>query len=140
MRYKYEEDINSIPSCPPRACRQRNVTGYRIVFEDVNRPENFLPVLKREPRRLNFMSTDALRCSGYALSFFASFEQAQAKFQEIDSNHPNWAAKNGDCIAEGEITSNDGLVSEPNGTGHFDLHEFEGTNVSQRFRVVSSAR
>jgi hypothetical protein len=42
------------------------------------------------------------------------------------------AARYGDHIAEILIEENDGLLSEPSGSGHMDLHEEESATFTKR--------
>lgn len=42
----------------------------------------------------------------------------------------------GDSLAVGDIEPEHGRCTEPDKYGHFDLHEYAGTNLSQVFQVI----
>jgi len=76
------------------------------------------------------------QCLGYALSLFDSLENAQNRYRDMVKGRPTLRKKLGSHIAEGVIEETDGIISEVNSAGHFSLHEFEGTNLQQKFEIV----
>lgn len=132
--FKYQKQIENIPNCPPPACRSVNTEAFRFVFEDTNHRNNFLPVLLINPKRQFSKNTD--RCSGYALSFFSTLEKAKNRYLKLKKVNKNIGKLLGDHIAKGFINETDGLVSETDKGGHFDLYEFENAELKRKFCVV----
>lgn len=139
MRFKYYLYINQLPDCPPCRYEPQNRQAFRFVFEDFDHSNNFLPVLLINPKRINspsFRDNNA-RCSGYALSFFNTLENAVRRYRGLQRSIPNIHKSIGTHIAKGVITKKDGVISEISNNGHFDLHEFEHTNLRMRFSIVA---
>ena len=71
MRFKYARELSELEDCSPTYYESRGFTAYRFVFADISHPNNFLPALKINPRRINsppFVS-DTTRCLGWAMRF-----------------------------------------------------------------------
>jgi len=131
-KFKYQKQIESIPNYPSSACKPMNIEAFRFVFEDMNHINNFLPVLLIKPMRR--LPTYSARCSGYALSFFTTLEKARSRYLELKKRGIKNIEENlGTHIAKGTIDETDGVVSEINKSGHFDLHEFKNTDLKRKF-------
>ena len=130
--FKYREKIEALPDCPASECREDAREGFRFVFRG-RMAESFAPV--GSPTSA-FKWGDRERCGGWALSFFSSVENAEASFRKMQRNSSNIHKKIGDSVASGNLQHSDGVMSAPEADGHFDLHEYEGTNLVPRFAVV----
>lgn len=133
MPLKYAEEIATIPSCPPSKCEPRDQQAFRFVFSPVGE-KSFLPPARINPVRQ--FSKDSARCSGYALSFFVTREEAIAAYSRLRSGFPNVASTIGDHLAEGQVQPADGIATAPTGRGHFDLFEEQGCNLAPRFKII----
>lgn len=133
--FKYQKQTENIPNCPPPTCKPMNIEAFRFVFEDMNHRNNFLPVLLINPKRQ--LSKNSVRCSGYALSFFSSSERAKNQYLKLRKRNKNIGKRIGTHIAKGFIDETDGVVSEINKSGHFDLHEFKNVDLKRKFCIVS---
>jgi hypothetical protein len=131
---KYQKQIEGIQNCPPPVCRSITIESFRFVFEDINHRNNFLPVLLINPKRQ--LTADPERCSGYALSFFCSIGKAKTQYLKLKKRNKNIGKSLGTHIAQGFINETDGLVSEINKNGHFDLHEFKNVDLKSKFSIV----
>ncbi len=132
--FKYQKQIENIPNCPPPACRPVNTQAFRFVFEDTNHRNNFLPVLLISPKRQ--LSKNTEKCSGYALSFFNSLEKARSRYLKLKRVNRNIGKLLGTHIAKGFINETDGLASEADKCGHFDLYEVENADLKKKFCVI----
>ena len=132
--FKYQKQIEDIPDCPSPACKPINIEAFRFVFEDMYHRNNFLPVLLINPKRQ--LSEDSAKCSGYALSFFSSLEKAKNQYLKLKKRNKAIGKSLGTHIAKGFIDETDGVVSEINKSGHFDLHEFENVDLKRKFCIV----
>lgn len=133
LSYKYDSQIEPLDNCPPESAQQQEKTGFRFVFADIGNEKNFLPVSMLNPKRQLAQSS---KCSGYALSMFDSLVNARKKYNNLSKSHPNIGKTLGTHIARGTIASTDGLVTETNAQGHFDLYEFSNCDLSATFQIV----
>jgi hypothetical protein len=141
MQFKYHDYICEFKECPPKAYESRNLTGFRFVFHDLDCSNNYLPPLAINPKRINtpqFQKVDR-KCQGYALSMFDSAENAKLRYIKLLKNIGNISKALGTHVAEFNITEFDGVVSENNQEGHFDLHEFQNISFIGRIRIISEA-
>jgi hypothetical protein len=81
------------------------------------------------------------RCEMFALSFFATAAAAQRQFASLVGRmKENAKARYGDAIGELALEKEDGLLSEPNGNGHIDLHEDDPTPFVNRVLSYAVAK
>jgi hypothetical protein len=133
FEHKYQDNVRALPNCPPDGCRRGRRTCFRFVFDDVSDPNNFVPVLKRNPKRALKMS-DLQRCSGWALSFFITLAQAVLVYEKLQAQGVPVKRALGTQIARGSLGTADGLMTDPDDDGHFDLHEVVGLDLIGRFK------
>ncbi len=138
-RYKYLDDIKDITDCPPTRCTKKNMTAFRFVFEPntENEWKNFLPPKKISPQRPLGNDNDKVKCAGYGLSFFDSENNAKMHYETMSKTRHNVHKSIGTHLAKVSIDQNDGVVTEINNRGHFDLHEYENTNWSHKFEIIA---
>jgi len=142
MRYKYQYFIQDFQNCPPSDWEAKNIDAFRFVFEDLNDHRNFIPNSVRNPTRDNspkYKNDCYGKCSGYALSFFDSLENAKKSYQAYKKSIPKFDRIAGTHIAKGKITVDDGVTSWVGESGHFDLHEFENNYLKLRFNIAGTA-
>jgi hypothetical protein len=142
VTYKYEYFIKDLSDCPPCHCVGRNIEAFRILFESLDDHRNFIPNSVRDPRRDNsprYREDIYGRCSGYALSFFASLECLKRRYRKYKKSFRNFDKIAGTHVAQGHIFANDGVTTIVDENGHFDLYEFEGSNIRPRFNIVGRA-
>ncbi len=132
--FKYRTEISGLLECPPAGCEETQATLYRFVREDIRHRENFLPQAVRQPTRK--FKDDAECCSGYALSFFRSQESARRRYEGIRKRHDNISKNLGTHLAEVNLLPKDGRLT-PFQSDHVDLHEYEGTDLAARARLVA---
>lgn len=140
MSFKYSSHIGGLKDCPPSSCQPRTVTAYRFVFIDPNHPKyrnNFLPVSIIDPTRLDINDPDEKQCDMYGLSFFDSVASARRRFEGLLIDRPKLRDKLGTHIAEGTIEPPDGVVTRPDGKGHFTLHESDVADLQPKFNPVA---
>lgn len=136
MQFKYLVYLETLTNCPPNTCQTRNMNAYRFIFEDVDHQNNFKPVLIIDPKRVLGPDTEPVKCSGYALSFFDSSENARSRYKALTRSHKNIGQKLGSHIAKVQVDVMDGVCSEPNKSGHFDLHEYQETDFRHKILDV----
>ncbi len=132
--FKYAAQLQALADCPASDCREATRDAYRYVFRS-RMWDSFTPVLAGQPQRALKWS-DRDRCGGWALSFFSSADVAGAIFTKLQNTSRNIHKTIGDSIALGKLQTSDGVVSTPDSDGHFELHEYAGTNLVARFTVV----
>lgn len=140
MNFKYQQDIQNLNlsvSCPPSNYKSIEIQAFRFVFEEGSEKakNNFLPPLKITPKRQ--LNPDSKKCEGYALSLFNTQQKAKTFYGELRKRHPNIDKTLGTHLARGIFDKNDGVASEINNKGHFNFHEAEDTNLSQKFEIIS---
>jgi len=140
--WKYQEQIKNIADCPPSDYKPIDRIGFRWVFKDRLHRNNFLPPLAITPKRIRdkMFEAEYSKCAGYALSFFDSVENAIKRYLNIYNKRKNFSTTVGEYIARVEIKSDDGVASEPDKNGHFELHEFSITNIGVKAIWFCSAK
>jgi len=117
--------------CPnPEKFAPRNCTAYRFLRNPATESD-FEPNLNEVRGKVT--------CAHYALSFFASIEQAQAKYSSLASVHDDDGQtaieRYGDHVGELSLTASDGMMDEPNPkSGHIGLHQAVGVTFAGRVR------
>ena len=127
MTYKYQAEISAIKNCPQNSSKGNNM-GYRFVKTPVNQ-DSFLPQAKLYPNRF-VSANDYIKCSSWALSMFLSEQQAIDFFKKLEITARNIRKTLGDHVAELQLTPTHGSQTNANQSGHFDLHEFDGVNLT----------
>lgn len=120
MELKYQSHHRNCSECQLEHLHTTDeILAYRLVKDMAPSNEDFLPPAILKPTR-SFKSAKQ-RCSGYALSFFTSAENARSMQKKLCKQLKFF--KNMKCIAETKVTAADGKVSAADKNGHFDLHE-----------------
>ncbi len=135
-KYKYDIEISNFEDCPPKHYQEIDENAYRFVKNDINHPNNFLPVLLIKPKRINSMDSDSKKCQGYGLSLFNSKNNASKKLRSLINRKPNLANTLASCVAEGKLEKEHGVASEPNSSGHFTFHEYDGIDLGPKFKII----
>ena len=119
--------------CPVTSDLQTvDMTAYRFTFKNTTKKNCSIPNLVISPKR-NFKTCHEY-CDAYALSFFKSFEAAEARLKYLAKNIPGFLEVVGDHVATCEIRKADGMASKKvDKHGHFNFHEFEATDFTRRF-------
>lgn len=132
--WKYAAKIGVLQHCPPKTTECRDAVAYRFVHRDLGDPRNFLPVAMIPAARC----PDASHCcTDYALSFFESESKAIARFQQLHNQARMFHKRAGGCIARVTISRADGALTPPSKkSGHFDLFEYEGTNLVPKATIA----
>lgn len=134
--YKYQQHITKITGCPPRQGRARTL-AYRWVKNPTG-PNDFLPPALKNPKRLKNCTTQNEACSSWALSMHDTIDASLDAYKNLQKTVVNIKKLFGDHIAEGFLTSNDGLITKSSQNGHFDFHEYTTSNVQSKFTLVLS--
>lgn len=132
MPLKYAE-CTRVAGCPPQSATPSDVRAFRLVNSPIQCPRDFLPVAVLTPSR---QFTGRRRCTSWALSFFESVETAETLFRAYQRTNPQFHKTVGTHIAAGNLQRQDGLITPPDGTGHFSLFENAETDFTDRFEIV----
>ena len=81
------------------------------------------------------MIPGSLSTSGCALSCFNQEDKAVKRYESLRKTIPNIGRSIGDALCYGVLDANDGLITQINNEGHFDLYEFCGCELSSKFRM-----
>lgn len=137
IEFKYQQEIDELEcACPPSKFSEANRKSYRWVHEDFGHPNNFLPVVKIEPNRLEELNPCSQKCSGYGLSLFTDLSKAESKLKTLLDRKPNLVDVFGNCIAEGQVEESDGVLDTPRKDGHFTIHEYKNCNLTTKFKTI----
>ena len=133
---KYYSEISLIENSNSSSCtsglNEVSFQSFRWVFED-DRDDNFLPRALIDNPKIIELKT---QCNGWSLSLFDSEENAKNRLVEICKNKPNLYKRLGTHIAKGFLSKNDGLASEIDTKGHFELFEYKDVTLKSKFDVV----
>lgn len=69
---------------------------------------------------------------------FATEAQARARFGELERNNREIRKTIGTHLASLALTVAHGVQTPENSTGHFDLHEYEGTDLVPVSTIVGA--
>lgn len=136
MNLKYEKEIATIKSCPPKNCKPGTREAFRVVHADFSHPNNFRPSVAINPQRA--FPNDEKKCSACALSLFTTKDAVINFIHSIEKTNPKIRKSLGGHIASGVVQPSDGLLSIPDNHGHFDLFEAAGANLAQRFKAIGA--
>jgi hypothetical protein len=132
---KYQAQIDDVEDCP-ESCdpSARNCDAYRIVHSELSHKNNSLPTAVIDPSL--YPPDHEMHCYSWALSVFASKEQAEAKFNKCIRARQILRERIGNHLAVAKLTADDGLVTKPANSGHFSFFEFETFDFSSRFSIL----
>jgi len=137
---KYHQLIanNSLNNCPDNECNEMETDAFRWVYEDISNELNYLPTFlynekQNRPQRKN--STDDMKCSMCALSFYVSQEKAKEAFVVLPLRVREMLGYT--HLGYINISKDMGLVNfELN--GHLDLFEYENIDLSGSFSIIGA--
>lgn len=105
-------------------------------------PAHRVPLHAQRSERFGFLPVAKIdgvkprdKCDKFALSFFATFEQAAARYADLVDrlgDRDRAIERYGDYAGRIELSETDGLSCEPSASGHFDLHESANVDWSNR--------
>jgi hypothetical protein len=106
------------------------------VYEPDPKGESFLPQGVKKPARM-FDSEDQKKCSLMALSIFATSAKAKKVYRKLATKFDAGELL-GTHLAALKINPSLGRVSPASGSGHMDLHEFNGCDLAAIAEIVES--
>ena len=140
--FKYQNELIAVAefrACnfPPDNLRVPDFAEdvFRFIFDNVDHPNNHKPPFFIKPKRAN-NPNDNMKSDGYALSCYEQEIQAKTAFQKFSSNIRNFAQTAGNSLCKGMLDENDGLVDNTTNSGHFNLYEYEGCDLLQKFVFI----
>lgn len=141
MRFKYQKEIQELISigCKMPELHEPPVNkSYRFVF--ANSPErNHIPPYVMKPSRVSQgITKEKVDVRGFALSNFESEFQATDFYNKLHKQCKNISKQIGDTLSCGEISAKDGMVTDSQQNGHFDLFESESCNLGKSFNPIKS--
>lgn len=126
-KYKYAIKFVDLPDCPPSTCIPATGQAFRFCFDPL-RSESFQPTADED-------NPDA-GCSEWGLSMYTSEAKARKRFERLTSRYPGIRERIGTHLARGSLHTSHGMMSKPHKTGHFNLHEFAGTDLVPAFEII----
>lgn len=132
--FKYKA-IALLTQCPPLESVSKEIDAYRYTFDPITNSENFIPQVVKKPGRFNDKS-DLEKCSGYGLSLYENEQKAVDYYAELAKTISNIKKLVGSHLAKGKLELNDGVCTDVDIHGHFDLHEYENADLSQKFSII----
>lgn len=136
---KHPECVDQPCPCPKKYPLSPSGTAYRFVNAQVQ-ADDFRPAVEHEIPRIgdDRIIAQPRECIHLALSFFESLQSAQRKWRALNER-VDAAARLGTHIAQLDLVGTDGIVSKPDRTGHFGLHEAESTEFISRITGLHAA-
>lgn len=112
--------------------------AFRFVFADAAQ-QNHIPPHKLHPNRLKQqIKSRKVDLSGFALSNLETERQAIDFYNYLRKNFKNVRKQIGDSLSFGTLAQTDGLITDTDTKGHFDLYESDSCDLSQTFTIVKS--
>lgn len=138
--FKYSKELKEAEkrgAVLPSLSVPNDTNAYRFVFSN-NIPNSYIPIYLMSPKRATTAAEkNELKTSGYALSLFNTEDNAQKEYAKLCATCRNIKLTIGDTVSYGVLTSKDGMISKINSSnGHFDLYEFKGCDLAQRFTLL----
>ncbi|HHR5849466.1 TPA: hypothetical protein ACS7XE_003697, partial [Providencia alcalifaciens] len=90
---------------------------------------------KKNPKRIND-SKMLDKCSCFGLSLYATQEQAETVFSELEKTFKKARKSIGTHVSRGELTTSDGVVTDIDDKGHFDFHPYLGIDIKTKFALI----
>jgi hypothetical protein len=119
-QFKYADFLGGLSDCPPADCKEVEMTAFRFVKADLNHSDNFKPVKAQQPNR--HFDSDKANCLAWGLSMFSDKEMAIFFYQQRLSKFPRFSAVVGGHIATVSVMMENGVASQPGGTGFWPFH------------------
>lgn len=129
-KLKYEDEIKKLNYNFDGFSEQERI-AYRWVHSNINDERNFLPRPKIKENYPIKHFTD------WGISMFDAKENATKRLQELTKDKPAMYKKLGSCIAEGNVKRTHGICDIPATSGHFNLMEYKGVNITPEFRIIT---
>lgn len=137
FKYCHEiEKLEQVGICLPDLKEPNAKEAYRFVFIE-RKDKNHLPIYKLQPNRLSQeIKKGNVTTNGYALSNFETMAQAECRYEYLRKVCKNIKLSIGDALSGGTIENDDGMITETNGVGHFELYEYESCDLNHKFHVI----
>lgn len=141
MPLKYQTEIDQLGlsiACPKQVKSPENIEAYRFCFNPIEHDLNFLPnvVFDRVTNNpFNYIKApDEIRCSRCGASFYTTLQSAVSKWSALsDQIRENLGYTH---IANGILSNTDGVMKEPDRTGHFGFYENDTANLATKFNLI----
>lgn len=137
--YRFSTALSEVESlgiqCPPAGATPKNINAWRWVANPMTH-QCFDPPAVRNPNRL--LKDPYKACSSWALSMYLSQSQSIKAFKALEKNIKKARKIFGDHVASVVITQTDGVCTQPDWSGHFDLHQYSTSAVQASVSVTSS--
>lgn len=141
MQFKYQIEIDAylarFQSKMPELFKPGNRRSYRYV-SSTNTSMNHLPIFVLNPNRINGKDGKGGGVEGYALSCFDTDCHACSVYAELKKNCKNIKKSIGDSLAVGTLSNTDGMVTNKNTRGHYNLFETPECDLSVKFNIIKS--
>lgn len=130
--YKHAVQLSAIPNCPGKELQPCPGSGFRFAFKDASDERNLLPVAILDPDRRFEGKAAKEHCPAYGLSMFQTLTQLKSRAQLALKTSPNFLKRVGDHYLEFKLLADDGRVTKPTSSGHFEFYEYAGITLSAR--------
>lgn len=141
MVFKYQQELDF---CIKQGCKLpllhalESQRAFRFVFSDDSR-SNHVPPHKLHPNRLKQqINVGRVDISGFALSNLETEDKAIEFYDFLRNNCPNIKKQIGDSLSSGTLVHTDGMITDADSKGHFDLYESDTCDLSQTFTIIKS--
>ena len=129
FEFKYHVELAPLAGCPPPAAKQPLGVGYRFATAVLTDSKNALPPYKISPARW-VGDRRRLCCSVFALSMFSTRDALLKRVRAGLLASPCFLKRIGDHYVQVALKPDCGRQTDASLTGHLDLHEYRGFNLS----------
>lgn len=131
--------VNEYSRCPCADAKSVNMPAFRYAISTNTPEDNFIPqsIKDREagrPRRV-FPPDSQQNCEYHGLSMFHTKDKAMRFWTKILTNRIR-ELLGYDVLFTGTVEENDGLITPIDRSGHFNLYEYVGNNLSIKFTYL----
>lgn len=123
VELKYHAFTSKLDNCPADATLRCTEPAYRVVREQLNHPDNFLPQAMSQPDRLE-RSPAAKQCGLWALSLYSHPDQLRSLVEKMEKYSPKFRKTVGDYYVMLDIKEHDGRRTSADHFGHFNFYQY----------------
>jgi hypothetical protein len=143
MALKYQSEIDKFQltiNCPENVSPPaKEIEAFRFSFSPITHDLNFLPnvVFDRvKPIPFNYAKASAIvKCRRCGASFYINLESALNQWSNLSEQVRDSLGYT--HIAAGKLDAQDGLMKEPEKSGHFGFYENDTADLTAKFNLLA---
>jgi len=134
---KYQSEISRVKGCPNTDFHEIELIAFHFVFKnETNAKKNFLPAIKKNPKRGVGFKKQGQLCRSYSLSMFESKSGAMQFYSNLQKINKNIGKSIGDSLASGQLKRSYGLYGDKREYGHFSFFIYNNIDLNLHFEII----